>query len=303
MMRTFKLVVLVALGLLLAPVTQTTQAAGPIQVDIYKGKIATVNSYIFSNGESQIVMDVQRATSEAKKLTKVIKAKGLPLTHILITHGHPDHYTGMDWLLKEFPAAMVVVANGSIKQDIIGFSTWMESIGWLDAEPSLKPKSDKNPNGFDYENNITVLEGDTLEFVGGGVLTLQTHYEPSESEHLTTVYVEDINGLFTADFVYNKVHLWMGSGVTDAYIDNWRAQLVKFEDEYEDRKPTIYPGHGEPTDMSIFAELIQYIDDFRRITTSVTSREEAMTKMEKLYPDYGESSFLLKNSVDFHVSK
>ncbi|MEW7973677.1 MAG: MBL fold metallo-hydrolase [Candidatus Thiodiazotropha endolucinida] len=303
MMRTFKLIVLAALGLLLAPVTQTTQAAGPIQVDIYKGKTATVNSYIFSNGESLIVMDVQRATSEAKKLTKVIKAKGLPLTHILVTHGHPDHYTGMDWLLKEFPAATVVVANESIKQDIIGFSTWMEGIGWLDAEPSLKPKSDKNPNGFDYQNNITVLEGDTLEFVGGGTLTLQTHYKPSESEHLTTVYVEDINGLFTADFAYNKVHLWMGSGVTDAHIDNWRAQLVKFEEEYKDRNPTVYPGHGEPTDMSIFAELIRYIDDFRRITANATSREEAIAEMEKRYPDYGEAGFLLKNSVDFHVSE
>ena len=164
-MHILKLIALVALSSMLALVDQS-QAAEPIQVDIYKGEIATVNSYIFSNGESLIVMDVQRATSEAKKLADAIKAKGLPLTHILVTHGHPDHYTGMDWLLKVFPSAKVVVANKDIKQDIIGFSTWMESVGWLDAEPALKPKSDKNPSGFDYENNITVLEGDTLEFDG-----------------------------------------------------------------------------------------------------------------------------------------
>ncbi len=34
-----------------------------------------------------------------------IKNKGLPLTHIFITHGHPDHYTGMSWLSKTFPKA------------------------------------------------------------------------------------------------------------------------------------------------------------------------------------------------------
>ena len=50
----------------LAPATQS-HAGEPIEVDIYKGDVATVNSYIFSNGVSLIVMDVQRATSEAKK--------------------------------------------------------------------------------------------------------------------------------------------------------------------------------------------------------------------------------------------
>ncbi|WP_164660224.1 MBL fold metallo-hydrolase [Tropicibacter sp. Alg240-R139] len=289
-------------GLSLAPLS-VALAADPISVDVFKGEVATVNSYIFSNGESLVVMDVQRATSEAKKLAEVIKAKDLPLTHILVSHGHPDHYIGMDWLLKEFPDAKVVVGSKGIKKDIIGFSTYMESIGWLDQEPTLKPKSETNPEGFDYEANVHVLDGDKLELEGGGTLTLQVHSEPTESENLTTIYVEDINGLFTADFGYNKVHLWMGAGVTDAHIDNWRAQLVEFQDEYEDESPTVYPGHGDPTDMALFAELIQYIDDFKRVTANATSREEAMAEMEKLYPEYGEAGFLLKNSVDFHVAE
>ena len=134
-----------AIVILLFSTFSQSQAAGKIEVGVYKGDVATVNSYIFSNGVSLVVMDVQRATSEAKKLGKDIKAKNLPLTHILISHGHPDHYIGMDWLLKEFPDAKIVVANKDIKQDIIGFSTWMESVGWLDAEPTLKPKSEKNP--------------------------------------------------------------------------------------------------------------------------------------------------------------
>lgn len=300
MMHTSKLVALAVMGLFLAPVTQL-QAAGPIEVDIYKGEIATVNSYVFSNGESLIVMDVQRATSEAKKLAEVIKAKGIPLTHILVTHGHPDHYIGMDWLLKEFPAAKVIVANEDIKQDIIGFSTWMESVGWLDAEPALKPKSDKNPDGFDYENNITVLEGDTLEFDGGGALKLETHYKPAESNHATTIYVDDLNSFFASDFGYNKIHLWMGTGVTDEHISNWKDQLAAFETKYGDSNPTVYPGHGDPTDMGMFRNMIKYIENFQRITADATSKEEAMAMMETLYPDYKEAEFLLKNSVDFHV--
>ena len=277
--------------------------AGKIVVDVYKGEVATVNSYIFSNGESLIVMDVQRATSEARKLADVIKEKNLPLTHILISHGHPDHYIGMDWLLNTFPDATVVVANEQIKLDIIGFSTWLDSIGWLDAEPALKPRSEKNPHGFDYHNNITVAQGNILEFNEGGTLTLDTQYQPAESDHATTVYVEEINALFTSDFGYNKVHLWMGQGVTDEHVGNWKNQLKVFQNQYKDRNPTVHPGHGDEADMSLFAELIQYIEDFQHVVANAESKESAMAEMQALYPDYAEADFLLKNSVDFHYKQ
>lgn len=280
-----------------------SHASSTITVDIFEGETATVNSYIFSNGSSLAVMDVQRSTAEAKKLAEVIKNKGLPLSHILITHGHPDHYTGMSWLSKTFPMAKIVVANEEIKKDILGFSTWMESIGWLDAEPALKPKSDINPHGFDYLNNIHVLNSDSLIMNGGGELKLNTTYAPAEAEHLTTVFVDDLNGLFTSDFGYHKVHLWMGQGVSKQHIASWRAQLKAFKSEYSMRNPKVYPGHGKPADLRLFDTLIKYIDDFNHITSTAKSKDEAMKQMEELYPDYHEAGFLLKYSVDNHMRK
>ncbi|WP_051303212.1 MBL fold metallo-hydrolase [Psychromonas aquimarina] len=246
-------------------------------------------------------MDVQRSTAEAKKLAKIIKEKGLPLSHILISHGHPDHYTGMNWLSKAFPEAVIVVANEEIKKDILGFSTWMESVGWLDAEPLLKPKSAKNPNGFDYLNNIHVLPTNKLTMNGGGELKLNTHYSPTEAEHLTTVFVDDLNGLFSSDLAYNKVHLWMGQGVSKQHVANWRAQLQEFKSEYSQLNPKVYPGHGKPADITLFDTLVEYIDDFNHITSTAKSKEQAMKKMEALYPEYKEAGFLLKYSVDNHM--
>lgn len=289
---------LMLLNLLLSNIAQASQT---ITVDIFKGETASVNSYLFSNGQSLIVMDVQRSSAEAKKLAEVIKDKKLPLSHILITHGHPDHYIGMDYLSKAFPNAEIVVANQAIKQDIIGFSTWMESVGWLDAEPTLKPMSDANPNGFDYDAEIQVLANETLSFNEGGELTLATHYEPAEANHVTTVFVESLNGFFVSDLGYNKVHLWMGQGVTDAHIQNWSEQLDKFTANYGKRNSTIYPGHGDPTDSKLFATMAEYIKQFQRITANAKSKEAAMSEMKKLYPDYKEADFLLKYSVDFHV--
>ncbi len=303
-MRTLKRVVLAVVAVF-SLAQLHARAAQPIEVDIYRGEVATVNSYIFSNGESLIVMDVQRATSEAKKLAEVIRAKDLPLQYILISHGHPDHYIGMNWLMKEFPEVKIVVPTEDIKKDIIAFSTYMEGIGWLDAEPALKPRSRTNPSGFDYEANINVLDGDTLELEGGGTLKIETSYAPAESDHPTTVYVEEINSLFASDFGYHDVHLWFGSGVTDAHIANWRKALVELQVRYASISPTVYPGHGDPdnVDVGLFATMVRYIDNFNRVTTSASSRAEAMSEMEALYPDYKEADFLLKNSVDFHMKE
>jgi len=276
-----------------------------MQVEVYKGDFATVNSFIFSNGKSLVVMDVQRKSYEAKKLADLVKAKHLPLTTILISHGHTDHFTGMDVFRREFPNAQIVVANQHIKTDIKNYAIYMDSGGETGAEPALepalKPKTPSHPDGFDYENNIHVLPQNSITLDGGGTLELTTDYLPSEAQNITTVYSKDLNALFLSDFGYNKVHLWMGDDITNDRIANWRAELVRIKAKYAALKPTIYPGHGDPTDMSIFDNLIHYIDDFLRITSSAKSREDAMQQMIALYPDYKQANFFLKYSVENHV--
>lgn len=274
-----------------------------LKVSVFKGQTATVNSYIFSNGKSQIVMDVLRSSEEAKQLAIQLKSNHLPLTHILITHGHPDHYLGMDVLRKEFPNAKIVVASQEVKNDIKGFSQWMESVGWLDGEVNLKPKSDKNANGFDYDNNISVLQSNTLTLDGGGTLELDTKYNPAEAEHLTTVYSKDLNAIFTSDFCYNEVHPWLGTGVDKVHIDNWKNQLQDFKVKYSKTNPIIYPGHGEKSNISLFDTVIKYIETFEMVTAKAKTKKEAMNEMKLLYPTYKQADFLLLYSVDFHVKE
>ncbi|MEM9548392.1 MAG: MBL fold metallo-hydrolase [Bacteroidota bacterium] len=274
---------------------------GKLTVDVFKGKEASVNSYIFSNGTTLMVMDVLRSTEDARQLAEYITSKALPLTHIFITHGHPDHYIGMDHLMRVFPEVKIMVSNEETKQDIIGFSTWMESIGWLDGEPNLKPKSDKNPDGFDYENHIRVLESSTFTLEGGGTLEFKNDYKAAEAEHLTTVYSRDLNALFTSDFCYNGVHLWLGQGVDAIHIANWKAELHRFKEKFTNSTLTVYPGHGNSSDTTLFDTVLQYIEDFEKTLKGSASKEEAIHIMKSLYPTWEQPDFLLMHSVDYHM--
>ena len=150
-----------------------------IQLDVYHGKEASVNAYLFSDQQSMIVVDCLRNSEEAGLLANRISSHKKPLTHILVTHGHPDHFLGMNVLKQQFPDARIVVTKPEIKNDIISFAGWMETVGWLENEPEMKPKSPANETGFDYEAHIEVLPANTLALAEGAVLELNSDYAPS----------------------------------------------------------------------------------------------------------------------------
>jgi glyoxylase-like metal-dependent hydrolase (beta-lactamase superfamily II) len=283
----------------------TAASATQLHVEVYKGEFASVNSFIFSNGKSLVVMDVQRKSSEAQKLANLVRSKSLPLTYLIISHGHTDHFTGMALFHAAFPQAKIVVASEDIRRDIKEYAIYMDRGGATGAEPALdpalRPRSPENPTGFDYERTIQVLPGSSLTLDGGGTLELTSDYPPTEAKHMTTVYSKELNALFISDLGYNHVHAWMGDDISRQRIATWRAQLVKLKATYLPLNPKVYPGHGDPSDMSLFDRMIRYIDAFLRVTSRASSREEAMHEMESLYPDYREADFFLKYSIENHV--
>lgn len=296
-----------AAAVILALQLSCPAVAGNLEVEMFRGGFASVNSFIFSNGRTQVVMDVQRKTGEAAKLVERVRAKGLPLTHVLITHGHTDHFTGMALFRKEFPDARIVVANEEIRRAIKAYAIYMDSGGETGAEPALepalRPRSAANPDGFDYENWIEVLPENRLVLEGGGTLEITTDYLPTEADHMATVYSPELNALFLSDLGYNRIHLWLGDDISRQDIANWRSELLRIKGLYAARNPVVYPGHGEVTDLSLVDVMARYIDDYTRVTLAATSRREAMAEMTALYPGWGEADFFLKYSVENHVKE
>jgi glyoxylase-like metal-dependent hydrolase (beta-lactamase superfamily II) len=273
---------------------------GQISIVRFAGREANVNAYIIHNTTHAIVVDSLRNREEAAELAQAIRHSGRRLQAVFVTHGHPDHYIGSRTLKEAFPGARILVASEAIKADTLGFSKWMDSVGWLDKQPQMKPRSDAAPEGFDYGAEIEVLGDDRLVLDGGGVLEVRADYPATESGHMSTLFVPEEKALLTSDLVYHGVHAWAGQGVLREHIANWVTVLGDLKAKYSSRDLCVYPGHGAPSDPTLFDRMRIYLDDFMSAVSAEPTNAAALARMKRLYPGFAQEDFLLAQSVAFH---
>jgi glyoxylase-like metal-dependent hydrolase (beta-lactamase superfamily II) len=274
--------------------------ASPLTVTRFAGRAASVNAWIIANATHAVLIDALRSESEAAELADQIQETGKTLCAVFVTHGHPDHYIGLRTLKDRFPAARALVASQAVKDDIIGFSMWMESVGWLEKIPRMKVKSAAHPQGFNYAATIEVLNAASFELPGGGSLQIRADYPPVEAAHMTTLYLPEVNVLFTSDIVYNGVHAWAGAGVTRENIENWRRVIAELKVRYAHTGVTLCPGHGAPGGIELLDVIRGYLSDFLVAADTTTSNEKMKERLTALYPMHEQADFLLAYSVDFH---
>jgi glyoxylase-like metal-dependent hydrolase (beta-lactamase superfamily II) len=261
-----------------------------------------VNSYLISDAKNLIVVDLLRNSLEAERLADRVASSGKKLHLIFITHGHPDHYIGLGVFHRRFPNVTVKVASSKIRDDIIDFSNWMESVAWLETETKMKVKSEQNPEGFDYSNVIEILSEPFLRLsLEETRIQVQTDYPATECAHMTTLSIPEQRTFFAFDLLYNHVHAWCGQGVDQAEIRNWILALDLIWQVASGGGWSFYCGHGESGDERLVSNMKKYLETFVEVTSAAKTRREAIDKMKELFPGFAQEDFLLLHSVNFHV--
>lgn len=275
-----------------------------INIEPYEGTEANVNSYILSDDENIIVVDVLRNSAEAEILADHIEQKCKNLDLIFITHGHADHYMGLGVFHRRFPNVPIKVATTAIKDDLIGFSQWMESVGWLEGEPQMKVRSTENPAGFDYDNLVSVIDEPYLTLpLSTNRIHIKADYPGNECGHMTTLTIPEQKAFLASDILYDKVHAWCGPGVDRQEIQQWisiLSDILAFKDVDE---WTFYAGHGQTGDKTLVNNMIDYLQQFLVITESEKTRQGAMDKLIAAFPGFKQADFLLVHSVNYHVKE
>jgi len=275
-----------------------------ISIERCPGRQADVNSYLLSDIENVIVVELLRNSAEAEELADHVEATGKRLMEVFISHGHPDHYIGAGVIHRRFPDTPIKVASSEIRDDIVRFSVWMETVGWLDTGPHMKPRSDRNPLGFDYASLISALTEPFLSLpLEASRIHVQYDYAPCECGHMSTMFIPEQRVFFAFDFLYNRVHAWCGPGVDKRAIQNWMESL----DGIRQRTPTggwtFYCGHGAEGDERLITAMKHYLQTFVAVTSASETPNAALTKMKELVQEFAQDDFLLPHSVNFHVNE
>ena len=271
-----------------------------LEIKVFKAEEASVNAYLIMDRTSVGVIDSLRNREEAAKLSEMVRGTRRTPVWLYLTHGHPDHYIGARTLKEVFPDLTIYVASESIKQDIIGFSSWMDSVGWLEGQPQMKVRSEKNKDGFDYQSTIKVLDAPRLKLSGGTELIVRSDFPAAECGHLSTVHCRELGALFASDFCYQGVHAWAGQGVELEHIRNWLQILGDLKAELKDTDVTIYPGHGEAGGLGRLDEMRLYLLDFLAAVRGEHSNVAIKDRLKRLYPAHLQADFLLHHSVEYH---
>ncbi|MEO0061831.1 MAG: hypothetical protein RLZZ08_391 [Pseudomonadota bacterium] len=285
--RLFRFVMpaLAALAASLA-IPAAAQEQKPLEVEVLRSGAGSLNANfaLIKGAHDAVLVDAPFTMADAHRVVAMVLDSGKHLTHVFVTHDHPDHFFAMEVIRQAFPDVKIV-AHPVVVADIWK-SLPLKVKRWGPMLAANGPVSPTAPAAL--EGDTILLEGRELKVIG-----------PMQGDHLhaTALWAPSIKALCPGDLVYNQMYLWLGEH-DRAEIAGWGKAL----DQLTALQPLIVvAGHakpGLPDDASGIAFSRKYID--RWLTLSATAKDSAdlRRKVQAEFPDAIDTlgDFLLGNS-------
>lgn len=232
-----------------------------------------VSAHLLIGAEEVVLIDTAFLKNDAEVIAEMVVRTARPLSRVIITHAHPDHFMGAAALQKRFPDARFLARPETATEiaAIYGFAVQAMAADYGDAiettQVTFEPFSDA-------DLRIGDLALPLLDFTGG------------ENHNQLAVLTPDGTELVAADLLYDKTHLYLADGD----LAKWRENLDAVEQLGTVRA---LPGHGQPaTTATLIDGTRRYIDVFEREAGMAASPESLTARMKELYPDWSAERLL-----------
>jgi len=228
-----------------------------------------VNSQIVETPNAVVMIDVPLLKPYAQEHRQYIEGIGKPIQKIFASHAHPDHW----FCLSHFKDHKIFAFKETIDQMKMLKDLAINYHKSLHAE--LMPDEVILPTDTINEGAIRI---DGITFNLYKLIN-------AEDNAMMVIDIPSINTLLPQDLVYNKCYMYVATKTQDGKftIDTWINYLKEFKKKgYE----TIIPGHGRPTDSSIFDENIAYLTFAKKVIESAKDGKEFISRFKSKYPDY-----------------
>ncbi len=214
-----------------------------------------VNSYLYVGDYSSFLIDAQLTKSEASTVADIVRTTAKPLESIIITHPHPDHYSGLEVLGPAFPNAVIYSAPRSID--------------------TIRSTARHWPN---FNNEMEHL--DSGKFVFSDVSVEVALMPDAESIAPLVVYVPSRQQLVAGDHALIDQHLWLAEGRAEAWLENLRVIRNDW------KIGTVLPGHGHIGSTEVLDQTEAYIRNFLDVVGSGVSVPAARREMIRRFPKW-----------------
>jgi glyoxylase-like metal-dependent hydrolase (beta-lactamase superfamily II) len=236
-------------------------------------KWSPISSTLISGKRDAVLVDTAITVDQNQKLVDWIAQSGKNLTAIYATHGHGDHFFGVNTIQKNFPKARFVATS-----EVIAVMRKQASVPVV--ESYWKPRF---PGQIDSTLVVAdELKGGLLELEGEQLISVPLGHTDTDST--TCLHVPSIGLAVCGDALYNDVHLHLGESNAEGRKE-WIAAL----DKIESLKPVAaIAGHKRPgaldTPNNIEATR-KYIRDFDRIAYHTKTALDLYNEMVAIYPE------------------
>lgn len=279
--------ILAALALLLAIPAAAQDSPPPLTIEVLRTSAGSlhVNSTLIMGQHDAVLVDAPFTLADAHRVTAMVLDSGRTLTHVFVTHDHPDHFFAMQVLAQAFPDARIV-AHPTVVADIWR-SLPFKVIRW---SPGL------GANGPAYPSAPQALSEDRIMLEGRELQVLP----PMQGDHAhsTAVWVPELRALLPGDLVFNEVHLWLGEH-DPAAVARWSdsiAQLLALD------PLIVVAGHarpGLPDDISGLHFTRDYLAAWPGLVAASSSAADMQARVRARFPSTIDvlGDFILTNST------
>jgi glyoxylase-like metal-dependent hydrolase (beta-lactamase superfamily II) len=239
-------------------------------------------STLFYGGRDAILIDASQLLSDAHRMAAELLLTGKNLTHIYVSHFHPDHHFGLAVLQHAFPEARIV-ALPSVVSDIVFTSNDKMDL-W--GGPFGKNIPSKVVFPMPLPDARLEVEGHELEFSDDW---------DGDSANNSVVWVPSLRLACATDVAFLDCHLWTTES-DPARRNKWRASLKKLR-EFDAR--VVVPGHVSEEKLrlegtSCIDFSLQYLDRYEEVLAQAKTGEELWAGLERYYPGMKAEDFGLQ---------
>jgi glyoxylase-like metal-dependent hydrolase (beta-lactamase superfamily II) len=247
------------------------------------GTFSPTTSTLITGATEAVLVDAQYREADVDELVRRIKASGKTLTTIFVTHGHFDHYFGLEMLLSHYPDARAVASP--------------PVAAYIARTIAAERESAKAFFGGHALDNTVVPDA-----VDDGVLRLddaELHVidlEQADISPTAIVHIASIDAVIAGDAIYNGVNPFLAvSGPAE-----WPKWVASVDQIAALNPTTVIAGHKalvRSDDAGCIDETRDYLTRFIDFFETSSDSRELVRRMTELYPDHVNPSALVMSAV------